>query len=165
MHISQCNIPHSILLDHLHHPDYYTVSRRVHYVHNEKADLWLRVVLSSVNSIYTDFVSFFCSLLHVCNSFAFHRLCYVMNGASTNNIVRLCLHEHQMLQVQQMRMIIIGPVTFSKIVSSIKTIQNKCVSSRWADATLRKRNSISWEKTLICNIFPMCDLFSPPQSH
>ena len=41
-----------------------------------------------------------------------------MNDVSTNNIVRLCLHEHQMLQVQQMRMIIIGPEIFSKIVSN-----------------------------------------------
>ena len=68
-----------------------------------------------ISQQYTDFVSFF-ALLHYCNSFAFHRLCYVMNDVSTNNIVRLCLHEHQMLKVQQMRIIIIGPEIFSTII-------------------------------------------------
>ena len=46
----------------------------------------------------------------------------MMNDVSTNNIVRLCLHEHQMLlQVQQMRM---RPEIFSKIVSSMKNNTN-----------------------------------------
>jgi len=47
-----------------------------------------------------------------------------MNDVSTKNIVRLSLHEHQMLQVQQMRMIIIGPEIFSKIVSNMKNNTN-----------------------------------------
>jgi len=77
-------------------------------------DLWLGYAF--INQQYIGICTALSLLLHCCNRFAFHRLCYVTNDVSTNNI-RLALHEHQMLlQVQQMRMIIIGPDIFSMTV-------------------------------------------------